>query len=261
MPASMTPLVATAAPAIVTILGLLIACFGAIFAMAMFARVVFGPGRRVALLIGAALVVLAAIVLLSGAPPGGRAVRARSATARVKSGSEPAPPRVDAASPHHERLALEAERFAQESRASVEEQTRELIDRVRPINAPETAAENSTVVITLSGGYPTGEGPVPPPTIDAPKPPTIRSESRSMARELRTKSRSMARELRRWVRNPDGGWIVRTLVTALALAAFLYVGYLFLDAGTRGQFTWSLRIVSLLAFAVFLAALARWSIH
>ena len=34
----------------------------------------------------------------------------------------------------------------------------------------------------------------------------------------------------------------------LIVLAFLYIGYLFLDAGTRGQFTWTLRIISIVAF-------------
>ncbi len=45
-----------------------------------------------------------------------------------------------------------------------------------------------------------------------------------------------------------------TLVTILASTALLYVGYLFLDANTRGQFTWSLRVASLFAFAGIIAA-------
>jgi len=36
---------------------------------------------------------------------------------------------------------------------------------------------------------------------------------------------------------------------ALVVALFLYVGYVFLDASTRGQFTWKLRILSAMAFA------------
>lgn len=45
-----------------------------------------------------------------------------------------------------------------------------------------------------------------------------------------------------------------TLVTILASTALLYVGYLFLDANTRGQFTWSLRVASLFTFAGIIAA-------
>ncbi len=47
-----------------------------------------------------------------------------------------------------------------------------------------------------------------------------------------------------------------TGLTALAIAAFLFVGYVFLDASTRGQFTWSLRILSAVAFGMIFAAMA-----
>lgn len=43
---------------------------------------------------------------------------------------------------------------------------------------------------------------------------------------------------------------------ALIVVAFLYIGFLFLDAGTRGQFTWTLRVVSIVAFGVICAAVA-----
>lgn len=39
-----------------------------------------------------------------------------------------------------------------------------------------------------------------------------------------------------------------TIVSAIALAAMVYLAYLFLDAGTRGQFTWPLRVFSVVAF-------------
>jgi len=42
------------------------------------------------------------------------------------------------------------------------------------------------------------------------------------------------------------GGLVWNLVTALSIAAFLFVGYVLLDASTRGHFTWSLRILSVL---------------
>lgn len=42
--------------------------------------------------------------------------------------------------------------------------------------------------------------------------------------------------------------IVGFAVGGLIILAFLYIGYLFLDAGTRGQFTWTLRIISIVAF-------------
>ena len=45
-------------------------------------------------------------------------------------------------------------------------------------------------------------------------------------------------------------------VAALIAVAFLYIGYLFLDAGTRGQFSWTLRIASIVAFGVICALVA-----
>ena len=45
-------------------------------------------------------------------------------------------------------------------------------------------------------------------------------------------------------------------VAALIVVAFLYIGFLFLDAGTRGQFTWTLRVVSIVAFGVICAVVA-----
>ena len=50
--------------------------------------------------------------------------------------------------------------------------------------------------------------------------------------------------------------IVGHLVSALAIAAFLYIAYLFLDASTRGHFSWSLRVVSIILFGVIYVAVA-----
>ncbi len=44
------------------------------------------------------------------------------------------------------------------------------------------------------------------------------------------------------------------VLSAIALAALLYLGYLLLDASTRGQFSWTLRIVSIITFGVIIAA-------
>lgn len=51
------------------------------------------------------------------------------------------------------------------------------------------------------------------------------------------------------------GRLGTSLVIGFVMFAFLYVCYLFLDAGTRGQFTWSLRIASLLAFVFMMVAI------
>lgn len=45
-------------------------------------------------------------------------------------------------------------------------------------------------------------------------------------------------------------------VAGLIVVAFLYIGYLFLDAGTRGQFSWTLRIASIVAFGAICAVVA-----
>jgi hypothetical protein len=39
-----------------------------------------------------------------------------------------------------------------------------------------------------------------------------------------------------------------TVISGVVLAVMIYLAYLFLDAGTRGQFTWPLRLFAVLAF-------------
>lgn len=51
----------------------------------------------------------------------------------------------------------------------------------------------------------------------------------------------------RWSNSSHGTWMSSILI-GFAVLAFLYISYLFLDASTRGQFTWSLRILSALTF-------------
>jgi len=63
-----------------------------------------------------------------------------------------------------------------------------------------------------------------------------------------------------------GGWcrtsfgtprcILSSLLMATAIAAFLGVGYVFLDASTRGHFTWPLRIAAVAAFAAIYVAMS-----
>ncbi len=50
--------------------------------------------------------------------------------------------------------------------------------------------------------------------------------------------------------------ILSSLLTAAVIAAFLAVGYVFLDASTRGHFTWPLRIVAVVAFAAIYVAMS-----
>ncbi|MCP4247722.1 MAG: hypothetical protein GY778_11795 [bacterium] len=48
---------------------------------------------------------------------------------------------------------------------------------------------------------------------------------------------------------------IRAVLAAVVLAAMIFLAYLFLDSGTRGQFTWPLRIFSALAFVGICVAL------
>lgn len=50
--------------------------------------------------------------------------------------------------------------------------------------------------------------------------------------------------------------IVWTAILGGAIILFLYLAYLFLDAGTRGHFTWQLRIISVVAFVGICVAIA-----
>ncbi len=59
----------------------------------------------------------------------------------------------------------------------------------------------------------------------------------------------------------DAAWLSPMLplpwsvISAVALVAMIYLGYLFLDAGTRGQFTGLLRLFAVVAFAAICGAL------
>jgi len=48
---------------------------------------------------------------------------------------------------------------------------------------------------------------------------------------------------------PKAVWSV---ITACAVAALMFVGYIVLDAGTRGHFTWPLRVLSVLCFGAII---------
>ena len=50
--------------------------------------------------------------------------------------------------------------------------------------------------------------------------------------------------------------LASSALMAFAMGAILYLGYIFLDASTRGHFTWSLRIVSVLTFAALCLAIS-----
>ena len=85
----------------------------------------------------------------------------------------------------------------------------------------------------------------------------------SVSVEIREKKRAFRKKVRDFVRGApfhdralrhDG--VLASVVTALAIAAFLFLGYIFLDASTRGHFTWSLRILSVLVFVTICVAMA-----
>jgi len=46
--------------------------------------------------------------------------------------------------------------------------------------------------------------------------------------------------------------VVWSVITACAIAALMFVGYIMLDAGTRGHFTWPLRVLSVLCFGAII---------
>lgn len=49
--------------------------------------------------------------------------------------------------------------------------------------------------------------------------------------------------------SPKAVW---SLITACAIAALMFVGYIALDAGTRGHFTWPLRVLTVLCFGAII---------
>ncbi len=46
--------------------------------------------------------------------------------------------------------------------------------------------------------------------------------------------------------------VVWSVITACAIAALMFVGYIALDAGTRGHFTWPLRVLTVLCFGAII---------
>lgn len=263
---------------IALILALLLGCFAIIFVLAMFVRVVSGPGRRVAMLLAVALVAMAAIRFFDGPWPGGRSLRSNVFSLRS-----------DRAGDGTHRHALEIEHGPTERRAEhanvdgIQIESR-LDDAVLEAELVAEATRDAAIAFGLRHGIPFLERPTAPnvPTASgaigafaatepAPVSTSVGSKVRSAAREaarhsrdavrhVRSEARRSTRGLRSWTRGHSAKGIAGMLVMAFALAAFLFVGYLFLDAGTRGQFTWPLRLVSLVAFVLFFASLARWSV-
>lgn len=83
-----------------------------------------------------------------------------------------------------------------------------------------------------------------------------RSHTPSVSVKISDRENFPQRILPRFMRGERGGSLAFTVVMALAIAAFLGVGYVFLDAATRGQFTWRLRIAAVVAFAAVCVAMA-----
>ncbi len=63
------------------------------------------------------------------------------------------------------------------------------------------------------------------------------------------------------VRGVQHRGVLWSLLAAVEIAVFLCVGYVILDGSTRGQFTWPLRIASVLAFAAVCVAMASLRHH
>ncbi len=85
--------------------------------------------------------------------------------------------------------------------------------------------------------------------------PPVVVEVRDATKSLKHRVQSRTRNARFRHALGVGESVVSTLLMALVIAVFLGVGYVFLDAGTRGQFTWTLRIVTLFAFAAAYVAM------
>ena len=98
---------------------------------------------------------------------------------------------------------------------------------------------------------------VPPVTVSGPQAPCRASaEVRSGVTSFKSTLKDHTRKLQLKAGRLRNDGVPGTVLTALAIAAFLYVGYVFLDAGTRGHFTWSLRLVSIVVFAAICAMMA-----
>lgn len=98
----------------------------------------------------------------------------------------------------------------------------------------------------------------------------IRGAGKSAKRAIKDQASNLKTRIRRTRNSWDSGWIhdiraQRVLgkhsilwhgLVALAIVALLFVGYVFLDASTRGHFSWPLRIASVFAFALLFAVVA-----
>lgn len=140
----------------------------------------------------------------------------------------------------------------------------------------ETTAEGETTLVVLGesasvqGALPPVrvKEPVPGPACEPPEYLQARNRARTGSAEVAgpppspTERRSSMGRVPAPARAPrDAAWLSPMLplpwsvISAVALAAMIYLGYLFLDAGTRGQFTWLLRLFAVVAFATICGAL------
>lgn len=104
-------------------------------------------------------------------------------------------------------------------------------------------------------------GPIPPvqvpaPALSLPHFSSVSVEIRNKTTSLKSILKDQTREVRLKARSLRHGDVLGTVLTALAIAAFLYMGYVFLDASTRGHFTWSLRLLSIVVFAAVCVTMA-----
>jgi hypothetical protein len=91
----------------------------------------------------------------------------------------------------------------------------------------------------------------------------LSEQAPSASVEFRRSGKSRPGFLRRilggsWCKTSCGAprCLLSSLLTAAVIAAFLGVGYVFLDASTRGHFTWPLRIAAVAAFAAIYVAMS-----
>ena len=92
-----------------------------------------------------------------------------------------------------------------------------------------------------------------PPDVTAPPAPAPPASPETVKAKLRDAIKTRVARVKESIHEPGIRGRLGTGFTALAIAAFLFVGYVFLDASTRGQFTWSLRILSAIAFGLIFA--------
>ncbi len=115
------------------------------------------------------------------------------------------------------------------------------------LEAEALARTHDSLVVSEDGSVVVLAPTPPPPSvpIEAVGPATVHTLTRQYLREP---------WMGRWgiVR----GGLVWNLVTGFSIAALLFVAYVFLDASTRGHFTWSLRILSVLVLVGIFATMA-----